>query len=465
MSTSAVHLPQQRELDDRSVLERLADAVGARDIMVFRQVQPGRFLQLGGLGRGVGWAGNIDVHLDLEPVFCEVMASQQVHVWPPGANRQVIGPYFAAAAALVPVSHDVAVLFGSVAGPLSGTPSDLRAAAVTAVQLVEEISPSKALADELEVLHAVRAVVQCRESSVAGVLAHVAQAVAEALSCEVGLAWLPERSRLALVDRGWSLGATEQELVEALVQLSGLDGPVCVQDSSRDPLPSPLSPDRGVRSHFVVPLGQPCDGVLVLLHTDKVPRGFTDLCRQVGEAAADAAGVLVHSALMREELERLVDTTRNAARVDWLTGLANRRGWDEALTAAQETVRLGSSAGVLIMDVDRLKSVNDLYGHDAGDRYLRAAGRLLLDAAATGDVIARIGGDEFAVLVQSADPDAVAALAASVQARLAADQSEGATALSASVGYAVCVPGGDLTEAVRQADGQMYLAKAKARSA
>ena len=109
------------------------------------------------------------------------------------------------------------------------------------------------------------------------------------------------------------------------------------------------------------------------------------------------------------------------------------------------------------MDLDRLKAVNDAFGHDAGDRYLQAA---TTDA----DVIARIGGDEFAVLVSAPDPHAVAELAAVLQTRFAVEQDTQITALSASVGYAVCEPFGDLTETVIRADGQMYLAKAKART-
>jgi diguanylate cyclase (GGDEF)-like protein len=441
----------------------LATAVGARDVLVFRRVQPRRFLQIGGLGRGAGWAGNIDVHLELEPVFCQVVQSQAVHVWEPGSSRQVVGPYFATTAALVPVDHDVAVLFGSSSGPLCGTPEDLRAAAITAVQLVEEISPSKCLADELELLHAVRAVVQCRESAVEAVLHHVVAAAAEALSCEVGVVWLPERQRFAMVRRGQWLEAADEDVVDALNQLTWSDDGVCVQDSRRSSLPFPLSPEGGVRSHFVVPLGAPADGVLVLLHTE-VARGFTDLCQSVGRAVAEAAGVLIHSALLREELERLLVSTRNAARLDGLTGLGNRRCWDEALATAQAAVLHGASVGVLIMDLDRLKAVNDAFGHDAGDRYLQAAARLLLDCAADSDVVARIGGDEFAVLVHSDDPHGVERLAGALRARFAFSGETDLTALSASVGYAVCPPGGDLAQTVIAADGRMYQEKARART-
>ena len=472
MSTARLQIsPLCASPDDRGVLERLAAAVGARDILVFRRVQPRRFLQIGGLGRGAGWAGSLDVQLDLEPVFCQVMLSQDVHVWEPGPSRQILGPYFAATAALVAVGPDIAVLFGNSggsSGQLSATRSDLRAAAVTAVQLVEEISPSKKLADELELLHAVRSVMQCRDSSVEAVLRHVIGAVADALSCELGLVWLPQHGRFAMVQRGWAVQATEQEIVEALSQVRWPAGPMCVQDGRHDPLPGPLSPENGVRSHFVVPLGAPADGVLVLMHTDKAPRGFTDLCRSVGEAAADAAGVLIHSALLREELERLLASTRSAAQRDGLTGLGNRQCWDAALSAAQETVSGGGSAAVLILDLDRLKAVNDAYGHDAGDRYLQAAADLLREIASPQDVVARIGGDEFAVLVGSDDPAAVADLAAALEARLAAghgnDLEDDLTALSASVGFAVCPPFGRLAETVICADAQMYLAKARARA-
>lgn len=450
--------------NDRSTLEQLAATVGADDVLVFRQVHPGRFLQVGGLGRGAGWAGNIEVRYETEPDFGRAMAGSKVRIWEAGATRRIIGPYFAASAALVPVGHDAAVLFGASSGALIDDEEKLRAAAATALQLVEEISPSKTLADELKVLHAVRAVVRCRDVKVNAVLHHVAMAAAEALQCELGVAWMPSPERIAIADRGWSLRATDAEVATALRTLAPSEA-LCSQDSRTSPLPAPLSPEHGIRSHFVVPLGAPAEGLLVLLHTDAMPRGFTDLCRRVGEAAADAAGVLTHSALLREELERLLSSTRDAARMDWLTGVGNRLGWNEAIAAAQQAVSAGHTASVLVMDLDRLKQVNDALGHDAGDRYLRRAAKMLSDCAEPGAIVARIGGDEFAVLLPQDDPAAASRLAEELERRLDLEGGDPLAALSASVGWALCPPGGDLADAMIRADRKMYAAKARTRAA
>jgi diguanylate cyclase (GGDEF)-like protein len=463
MTVAALPLPTSAgALNDRSILEQLAATVGASDVLVFRQVHPGRFLQVGGIGRGAGWAGNIEVRHETEPDFCHTMAGSEVRMWEAGATRRIVGPYFAATAALVPIDHDAAVLFGASNCALIDDEGKLRAAAATALQLVEEISPSKTLADELKVLHAVRAVVRCRDVKVNAVLHHVAMVAAEALQCEVGVAWLPGLQKVAIADRGWSLRATEAEVAAALRTLDPPEA-VCTQDSLTSPLPAPLSPEHGVRSHFIVPLGAPSKGLLVLLHTDAAPRGFTNLCRRVGEAAADAAGVLTHSALLREELERLLVSTRDAARMDWLTGVGNRLRWNEAMAAAQQAVSAGHTTSVLVMDLDRLKQVNDAFGHDAGDRYLLRAAKMLSDCAGPGAVVARIGGDEFAVLLPQDDTAAAPRLAGELEARLALEGGDPRVALSASVGWTLCPPGGDLADAMIRADGEMYAAKARQR--
>jgi diguanylate cyclase (GGDEF)-like protein len=104
-----------------------------------------------------------------------------------------------------------------------------------------------------------------------------------------------------------------------------------------------------------------------------------------------------------ERKARELDLKR-AALTDSLTGLANRRAFEQAMT---QTLAATPDRGVLLMlDIDHFKRVNDRLGHDAGDAVLRAIGRLLRAAARDGDVVARLGGEEFGVFLNREDREA-----------------------------------------------------------
>jgi diguanylate cyclase (GGDEF)-like protein len=100
---------------------------------------------------------------------------------------------------------------------------------------------------------------------------------------------------------------------------------------------------------------------------------------------------------------------------DPLTGCLNRRGFDQALAReVSRSARAGSELALLALDLDHFKMINDTHGHLAGDEVLRAAGALLIQAGRAGDVVARTGGEEFAVLL----PDTSAAGAFQLASRL-----------------------------------------------
>ncbi len=111
-----------------------------------------------------------------------------------------------------------------------------------------------------------------------------------------------------------------------------------------------------------------------------------------------------HAVLIYQEVSR----ARNMAARDVLTGLYNRSMFAEALKQSFSlAVRKGAPIGLLLFDVDNLKSINDQYGHLAGDKVLREAANLTVATARTSDIVARFGGDEFAVILpETSLPDA-----------------------------------------------------------
>jgi diguanylate cyclase (GGDEF)-like protein len=136
------------------------------------------------------------------------------------------------------------------------------------------------------------------------------------------------------------------------------------------------------------------------------------------------------------------------ARTDPLTGLANRRALIEAMDGAGGRAR-GERLGLLMLDVDDFKHVNTVHGHPGGDRALVFLAGCLRASCRAGDVAARFGGDEFAVLVRDADEDGMAALAERLLGAVRLGDS-----IRISVGWAV--GGGDL---LNEADAALAEAK------
>src|SRR3954469_9651175 len=119
----------------------------------------------------------------------------------------------------------------------------------------------------------------------------------------------------------------------------------------------------------------------------------------------------------RVELKQAGDEAHQLARLDALTGLGNRRAFDEALTRELDTARsTGTRVGLLVADLNGFKKINDEHGHLVGDQCLRQAPDALRAAVRAGDGCSRWGGDEFAVLVGRAGPGDAAALAMRVEA-------------------------------------------------
>ena len=155
------------------------------------------------------------------------------------------------------------------------------------------------------------------------------------------------------------------------------------------------------------------------------------------------------------------------ARSDALTGLANRVQFRERLTELQTPDDIDDCTAVLLIDLDRFKSVNDTLGHPVGDQLLRATAQRLMACVRHGDLVARLGGDEFAIVqVGSAQPAAARLLAERLVRELAAPfEIDGHQVLvGGSVGVALSKDeGSDPDELLKKADLALYDAKAAGR--
>ncbi|WP_299035825.1 diguanylate cyclase domain-containing protein [uncultured Pseudokineococcus sp.] len=177
------------------------------------------------------------------------------------------------------------------------------------------------------------------------------------------------------------------------------------------------------------------------------------------DAAAPVVRLLGQVLSLALTAVRAQGVSRDLAETDVLTGLRNRRGWQECLARESgRCSRYGTRAGVVAIDLDGLKATNDTYGHPAGDALLVATAEVLRRTCRPSDVLARPGGDEFAVLAVEADPAALAALSARIGEHLHA------AGIPASVAAAPHEVTGPLEDTWARADEQMYAVKALRRT-
>ena len=124
------------------------------------------------------------------------------------------------------------------------------------------------------------------------------------------------------------------------------------------------------------------------------------------EVTASLSVICWMVARLQAQSNRLRERLANLARTDPLTGLFNRRAFDDALAREHARhLRGGPPTALLLVDIDHFKLVNDSWGHQAGDETLRQLGDLLSERFRTMDVVGRIGGEEFAVLIPGCAPD------------------------------------------------------------
>ena len=156
------------------------------------------------------------------------------------------------------------------------------------------------------------------------------------------------------------------------------------------------------------------------------------------------------------EAEGLRNELREQAIRDPLTGLFNRRFMEESMNNELARARRGnSSLGVIMLDMDKFKQLNDTHGHQAGDAMLRAVARLLLENTRAGDVACRFGGDEFLILMPGASLEAATRKARDLRQQLKGEALECSTGVAAFPEH-----GKSGAELLRSVDAALYRAKA-----
>jgi diguanylate cyclase (GGDEF)-like protein len=170
-------------------------------------------------------------------------------------------------------------------------------------------------------------------------------------------------------------------------------------------------------------------------------------------------------------LQSLIDSLVDLSSRDALTGLANRRSFEVALAREIDRVaRAGEPALLLALDIDHFKRVNDGFGHAAGDQVLKAVAAALLDSVRPMDLVARIGGEEFAIILPNCPSTFGATVAERVRRRV--ERSPVAVAASQQIDVTVSIGGAFAPQWVRstpalwieRADQQLYRAKAQGRN-
>jgi len=180
--------------------------------------------------------------------------------------------------------------------------------------------------------------------------------------------------------------------------------------------------------------------------------------RILGAAAVEASAALARVYSHREAEAR--------ASTDALTGLPNRRYFDEFVGLLAQRRRAGDALGVLMVDIDRFKALNDRHGHATGDAVLRAVAGAIVAAVREDDVPARFGGEEFVVLLRNPDPRVAVEIGERIRAAVRGLDLRrlGVPAVSVSIGVAVAdTPDAAIDALIDIADRALYRAKRAGR--
>lgn len=170
---------------------------------------------------------------------------------------------------------------------------------------------------------------------------------------------------------------------------------------------------------------------------------------------------------MVRQLDRHRDALRLLSERDALSGVYNRRFFEERIEQEFDNFRRhGKHVALVMVDIDHFKAVNDVHGHTAGDEVIRKVGQVLLEQARRADVVARFGGDEFAVLLPFTDTDKALEFVQRVQGAFRALQADDHRLGDTGMSFGIALPHTDMDHHehwVAKADAALYRVKSRQR--
>jgi diguanylate cyclase (GGDEF)-like protein len=307
-------------------------------------------------------------------------------------------------------------------------------------------------------------------------LAHLARCALGVKAATISL--FDEEREWVKAGDGWDLAALP--LAQSLASVLARNGvPVLVDDTIKDERCRHcdlVTKSPEVRFVAVYPLTDQSDNVVgAVVAYDTAPRQSTEeMSRILGEIGqlAQRELSLVEVGTGQEQLLVKLSSARRQAMIDDLTRLWNRRGGldllHHAITGGTRQSQ-GKGLGVCIADLDRFKDMNDRYGHSAGDILLKRAAATMVDSVRPADVVCRLGGDEFLLIIPGVSASELTTVLERVRTRVAAHAvriHEATVCVTLSFGAYLHPPHEPTTiqDLLRGADAAMYQAKAAGRN-